>query len=56
MPDDPGAKLARPWRVIAAEVAVEQDSQKLSKLVAELNRALEEQGVVKLDGSHNKQS
>ena len=35
----------RPWRVIAVEVANEQDSAKLSKLVEELNRAMAEQGL-----------
>ena len=38
---------ARPWKVIAAEVASEQDPKKLSALVVELNHALDEQG---LDG------
>jgi len=37
----------RPWKVIAAEAKREQDPQKLSKLVHELNQALKEQG---LDG------
>jgi len=37
----------RPWKVIAAEAKAEQDPQKLSKLVHELNQALKEQG---LDG------
>jgi len=35
----------RPWKVIAAEVFSEKDSKRLSELVAELNRALDEQGM-----------
>jgi len=42
---------ARPWRVVAVEITTEYDSRKLAQLVEELNRALEEQGVVKADGS-----
>lgn len=41
----PPARRARPWKVIAQEVSAEQDSAKLTKLVAELNQALDEQGV-----------
>ena len=41
----PPAGRARPWKVIAQEVSHEQDSAKLTKLVAELNRALDEQGI-----------
>lgn len=39
------AGRARPWKVIAQEVSHEQDSAKLTKLVAELNQALDEQGI-----------
>lgn len=41
----PPAGRARPWKVIAQEVSHEQDSAKLTKLVAELNQALDEQGI-----------
>ena len=41
----PPAGRARPWKVIAQEVSGEQDRAKLTKLVAELNQALDEQGV-----------
>lgn len=41
---------ARPWRLVAAEITTEHNSQKLAQLIEELNRALEEQGVVKADG------
>ena len=37
-----------PWRVIAEAVTREQDPNKLTKLVAELNQALDEQ---KIDGT-----
>jgi hypothetical protein len=43
-------KLARPWRIVAAEAAQEMDSQQLLTLLEELNQALEEQGMVKPDG------
>jgi hypothetical protein len=39
---------ARSWKVVAEEVSREQDARKLTNLVAELNQALEEQG---LDGN-----
>ena len=39
------ARHARPWKVIAQEASREQDSAKLTKLVAELNQALDEQGI-----------
>jgi hypothetical protein len=38
----------RPWRVIAAEIAQEKDSEKMLELVRELDQALEEQGMVKM--------
>jgi hypothetical protein len=41
----PPAGCARPWKAIAQEVSVEPDPEKLTKLVAELNQALDEQGV-----------
>jgi hypothetical protein len=43
-------KIARPWRVVAAEAAQERDSQQLLTLLEELNAALEQQGMVKPDG------
>ena len=33
----------RPWREIATEITREQDPQKMAVLLAELNRALDEQ-------------
>jgi hypothetical protein len=39
----PPAARARPWKVIAQEVSGEQDPAKLTKLVDELNQALDEQ-------------
>ena len=39
MPDPVGC--ARPWRVIAAEVAVEPNPEKLLELIRELNQALD---------------
>jgi hypothetical protein len=41
----PPAGPARPWKVIAQEVSGEQDPAKLTKLVAELNQALDEQAI-----------
>jgi hypothetical protein len=43
-------KIARPWRIVAAEAAQEMDCQKLLPLLEELNAALEQQGLVKPDG------
>jgi hypothetical protein len=43
-------KTARPWRLVAAEASQEMDSQHLLTLLEELNRALEQQGMVKPDG------
>lgn len=40
-------KIARPWRIVAAEAAQEMDSQQLLTLLEELNQALEQQGIVK---------
>jgi len=34
---------SRPWREIATEIILEQDPQKMVVLLAELNRALDEQ-------------
>ena len=39
------AGRARPWKVIAQEVSGEEDPAKLTKLIAELNQALDEQRV-----------
>ena len=41
----PPAGHARPWRVISQEISHEQDSAKLTRLIAELNQALDEQGI-----------
>lgn len=46
MPDS-APRTTRPWKVIAEEVSHEQDPVRLSKLIEELNRALDEQGVGK---------
>jgi len=43
-------KIARPWRIVAAEAAQEMDCQQLLPLLEELNAALEQQGIVKPDG------
>jgi hypothetical protein len=45
------AQSARPWRDVAAEVMAEHNSDKVAKLVEELNRALEEQGSVKCEAN-----
>jgi hypothetical protein len=42
--------IARAWRIVAAEAAQEMDSQHLLTLLEELNRALEQQGMLKPDG------
>ena len=47
MPDPVG--YGRPWRLIAAEVAVEPNPEKLLELIRELNQALDEQTPLKLD-------
>jgi hypothetical protein len=47
---------ARPWRIVASEAAREPDSQKLMTLLAELNEALEEQGIVKADGQNRSEN
>ena len=44
---DAGSKTTRPWRAIAEDVSHEQNSNKLSELLQELNRALDEQGIGK---------
>jgi len=41
MPDPIGR--VRPWRVIASEVAVEPNPEKLLALIQELNQALDDQ-------------
>jgi len=43
-------KIARPWRIVAAEASKEMDSQRLLTLLEELSQALEQQGLVKGDG------
>lgn len=45
--DQPPASRTRPWNIVAEEVSHEQDPTKLTKLVAELNQALDEQGIGK---------
>ena len=39
--------MPRPWRTIADEITREQDSQKMLELVRELERALDEQEIVR---------
>jgi hypothetical protein len=41
MPEE--TKSSRPWMDIAAEASKETDSQKLSKLIKELNEALDDE-------------
>ena len=41
----PTPPLARPWRIIAAEITQEQDSRKIMELVRELEQAFDEQEV-----------
>jgi len=41
----PTPPLPRPWRIVATEITEEQDSERISELVTELNRALEAQGL-----------
>jgi hypothetical protein len=49
MPDsDP--TTSRPWQVLADDVCREQDAVKLRRLIAELNEAMEEQGVGRAHG------
>ena len=40
---NPTSMPSRPWREIASEITLEQDPQKMVVLLAELNRALDEQ-------------
>lgn len=42
---DGHAKSTRPWKVVAAEVSREQNPEKFTELVTELNQALNEQNV-----------
>lgn len=44
----------RPWKVVAAEVSHEHDPKKLSQLVSELNRAMDEQGIGKSPNQQKK--
>ena len=50
MLEQPSSTPARPWRLIAEQASREFDSGKLADLVRELNRALDEQGVLRPDG------
>jgi hypothetical protein len=43
--DQPYARRARPWKVVAQELSDERDPDKLTKLIAELNQALDEQEI-----------
>jgi hypothetical protein len=45
-------KIARPWRIVAAEAAEELDSQHLLTLLEELNQALEQQGMAQPDDKY----
>ena len=47
MPESVTQISARPWNVVAAEAASEQDPMKLGRLVKELTRALDEQRMQK---------
>jgi hypothetical protein len=40
---DSAATSPRPWRVVAAEITTEHDSNRITELVFELNRALDQQ-------------
>ena len=48
MPESATQSPARPWHVVAAEAACEQDPVKLGRLVKELTRALDQQRMSKL--------
>lgn len=37
--------LTRPWKDIAAAVSNEQNPEKMTQLIAELNQVLDEQGI-----------
>ena len=47
---------ARPWRIIAAEISQEHDSKKMAELVQELDRAMQEQGLVKPNNGNERKS
>ena len=47
MPESVTQSSARPWHVVAAEAACEQDPVKLGRLVKELTHALDEQRLPK---------
>lgn len=49
MSENPAPKPARPWRQIAQEASQEFDSERMLELMRELNQALEEQGMVRLE-------
>jgi hypothetical protein len=50
MLDSLAPKPPRPWQVIAEEASHEHDPVQLANLIAELNQALEEQGLSKSMG------
>jgi len=47
MPESASPSSARPWHIVAAEAACEQDSVKLGQLINELTHALDEQRMQK---------
>jgi hypothetical protein len=47
---DSATTYPRPWRVVAAEITTEHDPNKITKLVFELNRALDQQCIGVPDG------
>jgi hypothetical protein len=49
---NPTSMPSRPWREIATEITLEQDAQKMAVLLAELNRALDEQVLKKAKPLH----
>jgi hypothetical protein len=49
---NPTSIPSRPWREIAAEITREYDPQKMAVLLAELNRALDEQVLKKAKPVH----
>ena len=48
-----GTKATRPWQIVAEEVARESDPEKLTRLLEELNRALDEQCIKPRSGRSN---
>jgi len=47
---DSATTSPRPWRVVAAEITTEHDPNKITELVFELNRALDQQRIGVPDG------